>query len=162
MIPTFSNKIKTEILSNYLGSNLVIGLINYPELGLTDSPTQEELDLRRSLSTDNIDNYEIGKVDLNNYSRQIVTINSSEVIGDVTKKFLATVEFEAIDADFEEATHIIAITGAKISEGTEENGNNRGNPQGTIIFVEPLKNAPFILQQGTSFEYSFTLISNIE
>lgn len=161
MIPTFSDQIKTDILTNYLGSNLVVGLINYPALGLTDAPTTTEVNLRRTLDISNIDTYEIGRNNLNNYKRQIVNITSSDIVGDVTKQALITIEFEAIGGDFEEATHIIAIRGAKISNATTNNGNNRGSTQGVIIFVEPLKNAPFTLVEDTVFEYSFTLVSSI-
>lgn len=161
MIPTFTNKIKENLLTDFLGLNLVIALINYPELGLTDSITNEQLNLRSNLTLDNISEYEIGKFSLNGYKRQIVNFNSSLISGENVKQVITTVEFEANGADFEPATHIIAIQGARLSNAEPENGNNRGDGQGTIIYVEPINNAPLVVAENTVFEYTATFISSI-
>ena len=158
MIPTFTNIIKEKLITEFLGNNLVIALINYPELGLTDGPSQTEAELRRNFTTDQINLYELTNTD---YKRSIITVDPNLIIGENVKKVLVTAEFEAFDTSFSEATHVVAIQKANLVNASASNGNNKGDTQGNIIFVEPIKNAPFVIQANSVFEYNFTLISNI-
>ena len=161
MIPTFTESIQEKVITSFLGNNLVLALINYPELGLTDAPTQDEYELRTSFNLDNINVYEIGGAGLNGYQRQIINIDPNLIVGTNIKRVITTVEFEAVGAAMEPFTHIVAIQAANLVEATEENGYNRGDSQGTVIFVEPVKDGPIELQAETVFEYTLTLVSNI-
>lgn len=161
MIPTFSNKIKTELVTDFLGTNLVIALINYEGLGLTDAPTIEQQVLRQEFSTQDLGVYEIGGQQLNGYRRNIVNITEADIVGNNVKRAIITVEFTAVDGDLDPFTHVVAIRGAKVTDAEVSNGNNRGNTQGTIIFVEPIENAPITVLENNAFEYTLTLVSSI-
>lgn len=169
-IPTYTYLIKESIIKNYLGSNLVIALINNSNLGITDTPTAQELEARRNLTMTDIFNTEIGGTSLNGYARAIIlnnTITTTVVNGELTESEL-TVSFTASGGDMEAFSHIVAIRGANVT-GADPilNGNNRGDTNGSIIFVEPVDNLsnpgnPLVVLNGATFGYTFKLISSSE
>lgn len=169
-IPTYTYLIKESIIKNYLGSNLVIALINNSNLGITDTPTAQELEARRNLTMTDIFNTEIGNISLNGYARAIIlnnTITTNIVNGDLTESEL-NVSFTASGGDMEAFSHIVAIRGANVTGADPVlNGNNRGDTNGSIIFVEPVDNlsnpgSPLVVLNGSTFDYTFKLISSSE
>jgi hypothetical protein len=167
MIPTYTYKIKENIIKNYLGANLVVALINNASLGITDTPTNQELESRRNFSSSNLFNFEIGSSSLNGYARAIIdnsSISTDIVNAQVTETNL-TATFTAFGGSFEPFTHIVVIRGANLSNANPElNGNNRGDTTGTIIFIEPVENpinpgSPLTLNNGVSYNYNFKLVS---
>jgi hypothetical protein len=170
MIPTYSYAIKAGIINNYLGANLAIALINNVALGITDTPTNTELEARRNFRTLDLFNFEIGVASLNGYHRQFVPpfeITPTPVTSEQTETEI-TVIFTASGGDFEPFTHIVALRGANtVGANPITNGNNRADTNGTIIWVEPVDNVvdpgqPLILSNGSSFNYTFKLISAAE
>jgi len=169
-IPTYTYIIKENLIKNYLGSNLVVALINNPNLGITDTPTAEESEARRNLTMTDVFNTEIGGTNLNGYARAIIlnnTINTTVVNTELTEAEL-NVLFTANGGDMEAFSHIVVIRGANIT-GADPilNGNNRGDTNGTIIFVEPVNNIsnsgnPLTILDGTTFDYTFKLMSSSE
>lgn len=170
MIPTYSYAIKAGLINNYLGANLAIALVNNFALGITDTPTNIELEARRNFRTIDLFNFEIGVTSLNGYARQLVTpgqitpvvINSNQTEAQIT------VTFTASGGDFEPFSHIVAIRAANtVGADAVINGNNRGDTSGTIIFVEPVDNIlnpgqPLTLANGISYNYTFKLVSAAE
>lgn len=159
MIPTYTNAIRKAIIDDYISANLVAALINYPSLGLTDSPSATELAARRQLDLSNISTVEIGGTNLNGYARQIITLpaatdNSAEEVSSST----TLVTFTASGGDLDPFTHIILITGADLTGASPANGNNRGNNTGTIVYAEPAVNAPVTVLDGLNFQYNFSVL----
>lgn len=167
MIPTYTQAIKEKIIKDYFGGNLVVLLINNNNLGITDTPSSTQLEARQNYSTNNLINNEIGGTNLNGYQRQIIpnnTINPIKVSTTLTKINLS-VSFQADNGDFDPFTHIVVLRGANLTNANTNNGNNRGDTSGTIIFIEPVDNinspgSPFILQQNVVFNYNFSLLSS--
>jgi len=169
-IPTYTYAIKENIIKNYLGSNLVVALINNPNLGITDTPTSQELESRASLTMTDVFNTEIGSTSLNGYSRSIVlnsSINTSIISNELTEAEI-NVSFTASGGNLEPFSHIVVIRGANITSADPNlNGNNRGDTNGNIIFVEPVTNTanpgnPLSISDGTTFDYTFKLVSSSE
>lgn len=170
MIPTYTYAIKNKVITDYLGTNLAIILINNINLGMTDTPTIDQLDARRNFTAANLLNFEIGTPILNGYRRDLilnseiipVTINSNQTEANIEA------EFTAVGGPFQPVTHVVALRGAELTGANPlTNGNNRGSTNGTIIFIEPIQNivspnTPLIVQQGTTFSYSFKLINATE
>lgn len=165
MIPTYTNQIKTNLITDYFGSNLAVCLINTPFLGITDTPTNQELEARRQFTTANLLLYEIGASELNGYKRVLIPnsyVLENTKIENETATFEVTVEFLALGGDFTEFTHIAVVRGASFTNANDTNGNNRGNTSGSVIFIEPINNTvnpnqPLILTDGMMFTYTFTL-----
>lgn len=169
-IPTYTYSIKDNIIRNYLGSNLVVALINNPNLGITDTPNNQEAEARRNLTMTDIFNTEIGSLSLNGYARAIIvnnTITTNRINTNLTEAEL-NVSFTATNGDIEPFSHIVAIRGANIIGADPTlNGNNRGDTNGIIIFVEPVTNpinpgTPLSILNGSTFDYTFKLISSAE
>lgn len=170
MIPTYTYAIKAGIISNYLGANLAVALINNPNLGITDTPTTAELEARKNFSTTSLFNFEIGEVNLNGYARALVTssnISPSVVTPDQTEANI-TVTFTADGGSFDPFSHLVVLRGANtVGADATLNGNNRGDTNGTIIFIEPVENTinpgtPLVLDRGISYNYSFKLVSSAQ
>lgn len=166
MIPTYTTSIKEGIISNYLGVNLVVLLINNASLGITDTPTQVQLDARAAYTMTNVFSTEIGATVLNGYARQIVLpgdIIPTVVTSELTEAEI-TVAFTAV-GDMDAFSHFVVVRGADLSGADATgNGNNRGSTIGDIIFIEPVDNggSPLILTDGNSIDYTFKLIASTE
>ena len=170
MIPTYTYAIKAGIINNYLGANLAIALINNSNLGITDTPTATELEARKNFTTTDLFSFEIGVTNFNGYARILVPaldINPTPVTVDQTEAEL-TVTFTASGGDFEPFSHIVVLRGANtVGADPILNGNNRGDTNGTIVFIEPVDNIlnpgnPLTLTNGISYNYTFKLISAAE
>jgi len=169
-IPTYTYLIKENLIKNYLGSNLVVALVSNTNLGITDTPTAIEAEARRNLTMTDVFNTEIGGTALNGYARAIIlnnTINTTVVNTELTESEL-NVSFTASGGDMDPFSHIVVIRGANVT-GADPilNGNNRGDTNGTIIFVEPVDNIanpgnPLTVLNGATFDYTFKLISSSE
>lgn len=170
MIPTYSYAIRSGIINNYLGANLAVALINNSNLGITDTPTAAELESRKNFTTLDLFNFEIGAANLNGYARVLVPaldVNPVAVSVDQTEAEIS-VTFTASGGDFEPFSHIAVLRGANtVGADPVLNGNNRGDTNGTIIFLEPVDNTlnpgtPLTLSDGISYNYTFKLISAAE
>lgn len=170
MIPTYTYEIKNKIIKDYLGANLAVALINNINLGLTDAPSNQQLEARKLFVTSSLVDFEIGASALNGYSRNLIlnsTINPLISSPNQTETTLQAT-FTAVGGNFNPATHVVVLRGANISGANPiTNGNNRGDTNGTIIFIEPINNilnpgTPFILQEGITFTYNFKLINATE
>ncbi len=169
MIPTYTYAIKENLIKDYLGANLVIALINNINLGITDTPSSTQLQARQNYDINNLISNEIGGTNLNGYRRFVVinnTITTNNISNTITESNL-TATFTASGGNFDAFTHIIAIRGANLTNATNVNGNNRGDTNGTIIFIEPVFNTftpgtSLILQDGITFTYNFKLTSSDE
>ena len=169
-IPTYTYNIKSELIKNYLGANLVVCLINNSALGITDTPSATELEARKNFLATDIPTYEIGGTTLNGYARFIV-LNSSitpvAVTGDRTEAPISA-SFTASGGDMDAFSHIVVLRGANLTGADPGlNGNNRGDTTGTIVLVEPVDNLaspgnPLVITDTTTFNYNFTLISSSE
>lgn len=166
MIPTYTTAIKEKIIKDYLGSNLVVALINNINLGITDLPSSTQLEARENYNINNLLTNEIGASNLNGYKRALILNNTitTSVTSPSTIEANFTVNFEAIGGNFDPFSHIVVIRGANITNALPSNGNNRGDVNGTIIFIEPVNNIlnpaqPLVLQQGITYTYNFKLIS---
>lgn len=162
MIPTYTYAIKQELLDTFLGNNLIVALINAPTLGITDTPSAQQLENRATYTMTNVFSSEIGLANLNGYARQII------LPGDITVNQVNTqlsdvdlsVSFTATGGDFDPFTHLVVIKDADLVNADPIlNGNNRGSTIGTIIFIEPVDNggAPLTLIEGLSYNYDFKL-----
>jgi len=170
MIPTYSYAIRSGIINNYLGANLAVALINNSNLGITDTPTTAELESRKNFTTLDLFNFEIGATNLNGYARVLIPaldINPVTTSVDQTEAEIS-VTFTASNGDFEPFSHIAVLRGANtVGADPNLNGNNRGDTNGTIIFLEPVENTtnpgiPLILSNGVSYNYTFKLVSAAE
>lgn len=137
MIPTVSTDLLKDFGEHYINLGLGAILVQRPELGLTDTPTAQELKLRRESSLEDLVPYEVGGIMLNGYKRHFIerpgiTYTSNSVILD----FL--VEWEAINRPMGPFTHYVLCKNLnKFMAGTK-NGNNRGSPEGVILGVQPV------------------------
>ena len=170
MIPTYTYNIKADIINSYLGSNLAIVLVNNSALAITDTPTAQELEARRNFTATDLFSYEIGASALNGYARKLLTpidINPVVISTTLTEAEIS-VSFTASGGDMDAFTHIVALRGANITNADALlNGNNRGDTNGTIIFVEPVENlvnpgTALTVLNGNSFNYTFKLVSASE
>ena len=167
MIPTYTDAIKQGIIQDYLGSNLVVLLINAASLGITDTPTVVQLEARRDYTMVQVFSTEIGATVLNGYARQIVApidITVTQPTDELSEAEI-TVTFTANGGDMDAFSHFVVVRGADLTGADPVlNGNNRGNTIGDIIFIEPVDNAgsPLVLTDGTSLEYTFKLIASSE
>ena len=167
MIPTYTRAVRKSLIETFFGNNLVVALIDYEELGLSNSPTVEQLNARRDLDMSEVASREIGADSLNGYARYIVTIDKIDVIeidGDSSQSETVAI-FEAQGGDMDKFTHIVAVRSADLTNADSNlNGNNRGSAVGEVIFVEPTNSLdePLIITSGSSFEYTFKLIASTE
>lgn len=169
-IPTHTYAIKENIIKNYLGSNLVVVLINNANLGITDTPTAQEQESRATLTMTDVFNTEVGSTSLNGYARAIVSSSSivTSVINTQLTEAEINVSFTATGGDIEAFSHIVVIRGATVTNADPLlNGNNRGDTNGNIIFVEPVTNTSnpgfsLSIVNGTTFDYTFKLINSSE
>ena len=170
MIPTYTTSIKQSIIENFFGSNLVIALVNRPSLGITDTPTVNEIAARQAFNMTGVFDSEIGAINLNGYARQIVTSGDINVVVVNTERSEAeiTVSFTASTAAMDPFSHIVAIRNADLVNADPLiNGNNRGSSVGEVIFVEPVDNpilpgSIFSIPIAATYEYTFKLIANAE
>jgi hypothetical protein len=137
MITTTSREILNHLIEDYLIDNLGCFLIYLPELGIDDTPTVLEYERRRDLTMSEAINYEIGKYSLNGYSRYIfrreeIDLKRTNSLTSITIKPF----FQAVGDYMEPFTHICLARG--LSSGTITNGNNRGNPIGSLILTKPV------------------------
>lgn len=167
MIPTYTYAIKDKIIKDYFGANLVAALINNNNLGITDAPSSTQLAARQNYNINNLVTNEIGALNLNGYQRQIIPNNTitPTIISNTLTEVNLNVSFTAVGGNFDLFTHIVVIRGANLTNATIINGNNRGDINGTIIFIEPVNNittpgSPILLQDGITFNYSFKLLSS--
>lgn len=155
MIPTYTNEIRLKILDTFVSINLVAILINYPELGITDSPSAPQAALRRALTMQIVATKELALT--GGYQRSIITLPASTPdstdLNRSNSSGIAT--FQPIST-FAPCTHIVYARGANLSGVDPSNGNNRGNTLGTVIFVEPIVGAPLTLSNPTVFQHNFT------
>jgi hypothetical protein len=138
---TITDAIKSRIITQ-INSGLMGILINYPDLGIDDTPTQQELTLRYGLLMSEVGVREISAN--GGYARRTLgTI--TPVIDNHVYSFTLSSSFLPVGGNYSEATHIIYATNAL---------STRGNTQGTVILVEPILNAPVIITNGVTYTHS--------
>ena len=159
MIPTYTTEIRRSIIDTYLSFNLVAILINRPSLGLTDTPTNTEMNERRNLTMAQVIASEIGSTSLKGYKRQIITVNpGATVAGTTLSQNSIVVTFQAAPGtSLDPFTHIVYVRGANLTLATDLNGNNRGNVSGTVVLVEPIQFAPVTLAHPSTFQHTLDL-----
>lgn len=170
MIPTYTTAIKQSIIETYFGNNLVIALVNRPSLGITDTPTVDEVAARQAFNMTDVFDSEIGATTLNGYARQIVLPADINVTVIDTERSEAeiTVTFSAVGGNMDAFSHLVAIRAADLV-GADPilNGNNRGSSVGEVIFVEPVDNpvlpgSAFSIPDAADYDYTFKLIASSE
>jgi hypothetical protein len=156
MVPTYTRAIKEAIIDSFLGSNLVVILINHPSLG-EENLTELELEARRSLTMEEVVEVELEAT--NGYSRKVVSIDPELIVSDDSGSYVdLSVEFTAEGGNMNPFTHIVTACNCDlINADPIVNGNNRGSDLGNIIFVESVEGGTMELQQGLTFEYNFRL-----
>jgi hypothetical protein len=150
MIPTITKEIKTYFITQTIGYNLVAFLINKPTLGVTTSPTNDELLLRENLSMTTAVAQEINST---GYKRALIQIDSTNIVysnGEATLSVTATFTAPSTNA-LGPFTHVVWARGANLTGANSGNGNNRGNTTGTVYKVETVNLAPLTLQAGATF-----------
>lgn len=135
-IPTISNELLQDILNNYLFSNSAVLLINYPELGFDNTPTQEQLNLRKSLTMVDAALREVISIE-NNYSRQLLS-TSNITIGNNPYSRIINVVFNAQGGSIGPFTHAVIARDVNLINANLTNGNNRGDEAGLVILSTPL------------------------
>lgn len=149
MTATITKEIKTYFITNTIGYNLVALLINRPTLGITNSPTNDQLLLRENLTMATAVDQEVSST---GYQRYIATVDSEDIVysnGQATVNVTAT--FTApTNSSIGPFTHIVWTRGANLIGATSANGNNRGNTNGTIWKVE-------LVNQVANTEQALTL-----
>lgn len=160
MIPTYTSEYLNKLYEDYVGFNLIAFLIFRPSLGITNTPSVNELDLRRALTMQLATSYEIALT--NGYSRSIINLieDPSSTTTDVIYTGVATFTASS-SGSLNAATHICFARGANLTGGSNLNGQNRGSTQGTLIKLEPLLNAPLTIAASTTLTHntSFKLSS---
>lgn len=150
MISIYVNQYKNAIILDYLSYNLVAFLIHRPILGITDTPTNVELTARKNLTMALASSSEI--TTNGGYSRQIVNLSPITVDSNGISIVTATVNFTPNPSEsFSPFTHICYARGVDLINTSPANGNNRGNPTGTLVKVEPVLQAPLQIQAPVSF-----------
>ena len=141
MTTTITKELKTYFITNTIGYNLVALLINMPSLGVTDSPTNDELLLRENLTMTTAVAQEVADTD---YKRHIMEFDSEDIVysnGQATVNVTAT--FTPTEGNpIGDFTHVVWARGANLVGATELNGNNRGDTTGTIWKVRSVLAAP--------------------
>jgi hypothetical protein len=135
IIPTISNDLISDLLDNYLLSDLAVFLIYYPELGFDNTPTKEELDLRKSLDMESASLREV-ILDANNYKRYLVSSFDIEQVSSFTRVIKA--RFIAQGGAIGPFTHAVLARQVDVLNATFENGNNRGSDIGIVVSSSPL------------------------
>lgn len=146
---------KLSIINN-ISFNLVAILVYYPELGL-EVPTSEQLQLRR-----NINMFKVAEKEISNtggYARFGVSAPLPVLINGDYKLNISS-RFPAVGgatAAFNPATHIVYTRGADLINATPLNGNNIGSTVGTVVLVETLNNAPYIINTGVFLNHTTSI-----
>lgn len=159
MTPIKTQQYLSFLLNNSIGLNLVAFLINMPTLGVTNSPTDDQLLLIRSLTMVNAVAQEISSV---GYQRYIVNFPTGNIVAttdNISVPIIST--FTNTTGNSGPATHICYARGANIIGATSSNGFNRGDNTGTLIQVEPLVGTPLTIQQNTTFTHTTTFTFNV-
>jgi len=143
MTTTITKELKTYFITNTIGYNLVALLINMPSLGVTSSPTNDQLLLRENLTMATAVAQEV--VVGTSYKRHIVEFDSEDIVysnGQATISVTATFTPLTSTNSIGSFTHVVWARGANLVGATPTNGNNRGNTTGTIWKVQTVLAAP--------------------
>lgn len=146
MLPTITDQIRTSILGDYLTYALTAFLVYKPDLGFDDSPTETQHATRRSVTMQDIVEYEVGGYSLNGYARQYIEQPTIKVIKGLAT-LTAVAEFQAIGGPVGPFTHLCLARGSNIFNLSPSNGNNRGDYQGQLILTMPV--SARVLSDGT-------------
>ena len=152
MFPIITNEFYRYLINQATGYNMAAILINMPSLGLTDSPTSDQLINRRQLTLVNAVAQEIALT--GGYQRSIITLPST-ITTDSNNNFTLsiTATFTASGA-MGPFTHICYVKGANLVGATTSNGNNRGDTTGILYKVEPVITAPLTIQANVTFSHT--------
>lgn len=159
MTPTKTVEYLTYLLTNGIGSNLVSYLINMPSLGITDTPTDDQLLLRQQLTMVNAVAQELSGA---GYKRNLLSISTGSIVytsNTITVPVVST--FTNSGGNIGPFTHICYARGANITGANSTNGNNRGDTTGTLIQVEPVTSAPLTIAQNVNFIHTATFTFNV-
>ena len=135
-IPTIANELLHDLLNNYIFFNAAIFLINYPELGFDNTPTQEELNLRKSLTMVDAALREVSAID-NNYARYYITPLDLSIGSNPFSRVIKA-SFSAQGGSIGPFTHAVLTRDINKINGDITNGNNRGDEQGLLILSTPI------------------------
>lgn len=150
MTVTITKELKTYFITDTIGYNLVALLINMPSLGVTNSPTNDQLLLRENLTMTTAVAQEVADTD---YKRHIVIFDSEDIAysnGQATISVTAT--FTPTNGNpIGDFTHVVWARGANLVGATNGNGNNRGDITGTIWKVQSVNSAPITITYPVVF-----------
>ena len=152
MTTTITRELKTYFITNAIGYNLVALLVNMPSLGITNSPTNDQLLLRENLTMATAVAQEV--VIGTSYKRHIVTVDSTNIIysnGQASVNVTASFTPLASTNTIGPFTHVIWARGANLIGANTLNGNNRGDTTGTIWKIQPVLAAPQTITYLTVF-----------
>lgn len=135
---TLSREISIDIVQDYLLLGLGTFLIYRPDLGLTETPTPAELDLRYDLTMKEAVEYEVGGATLNGYMRHFINIPFVLYLEGPVTKIIFDTYFISVKRSMGPFTHICIATGMNTFGGGITNGNNRGDIRGSLIGVQPV------------------------
>ena len=146
MTTTVAKELKTYFINNTIGYNLVALLINMPSLGVTSSPTNDQLLLRENLTMATAVAQEVAVG--TSYKRHIVQFDSEDIVysnGQATISVTATFTPLTATNSIGNFTHVVWARGANLVGATDLNGNNRGDTTGTIWKVQSVLAAPITI-----------------
>lgn len=135
---TLSRQISIDIIQDYLLLGLGTFLIYRPDLGLTETPTPTELDLRYNMTMKEAVEYEVGGATLNGYMRHFINTPFVLYLEGPISKIIFDTYFISIKRTMGPFTHICIATGMNIFGGGITNGNNRGDTRGSLIGIQPV------------------------
>lgn len=140
MLPTISKEINKAFIDDFLSFSLGAFLIYKPDLGLDDTPTEQEFSNRKELTMREAVKYEVGGPSLNGYKRHIISeVNTSYTNSFASMTLIA--EFEALGDYMGPFTHICLARGVNLY-APANTGFGRGDPQGNLILVKPVPTRP--------------------
>lgn len=152
MTTTITKELKTYFINNTIGYNLVALLINMPSLGVTSSPTNDQLLLRENLTmaTAVAQEVAIGT----SYKRHIIQFDSEDIVysnGQATINVTVTFTPLATTNTIGPFTHVVWARGANLVGANSGNGNNRGDTTGIIWKVQSVVAAPITITYPVVF-----------
>jgi hypothetical protein len=140
MLPTIAKEINKAFIEDFLSFSLGAFLIYKPDLGLDDTPTEQEFSNRKELTMMEAVKYEVGGPSLNGYKRHLITnVNTTYTNSFASLSLIA--EFEALGGSMGPFTHICLARGVNIY-APPNTGYGRGDPQGNLILVKPVPTRP--------------------
>jgi hypothetical protein len=146
-----------SFLLSQINTNLVVILINRPQLGIGTVLTPAEIDARLNITMAQAALWEISS-----YSRFIVTtpIITIPTRTAPTASLVATATFTPSGGPIGPFTHALVVRGANLVGASPANGNNRGSNVGTVVHIETVVSAPLSVAPPAVYNCTINLLFN--